>query len=337
MLVAVFCTSSTMPLEKVRQDVDQLCLDLNSLFKYSATRREDYGELQLSLDVEMHTFQQHTEVRWLNIRPAIRRILEQWDAICEFIKTLAKDDKKAPKSINYKRASTMLTETEKDMTKVMLEFLSNTVPIFEEFLTHFQRSGPTIHIVYDSMCQNLLKTMRRFLKGSSLEGKYGVELVDIPCSDVKLQLSYSELNIGDHTQNAIRKLKSEKQKSILLGIRAFNVAAVTHMQSRLPLQNTLLRHLGCLKPAKMTKRSTVTSIQNLVRKLLPRLDPSVVQDEWKLFQADADVDSLQGTHDPEEYWNAVFQLQSIDETGSLGHLPRCSAHRAIPARPQGGG
>ena len=66
------------------------CLDLHALFKYSAARQEDYTEMQLSLDVEMHTFQQHTEVRWLSIGPAIRPILEQWDAICEFIKILGK-------------------------------------------------------------------------------------------------------------------------------------------------------------------------------------------------------------------------------------------------------
>ena len=81
-------------LEKYGKDVDQFCLDLHSLFKYSAARREDYTELQLSLDVEMHTFQQHTEVRWLSIGPAIRRIIEQWDAICQFMKHLAKDEKK---------------------------------------------------------------------------------------------------------------------------------------------------------------------------------------------------------------------------------------------------
>ena len=40
----------------------------------------DYLELQLSMDIEMHTFHQHTEVHWLRIIPAIRCILEQCDA-----------------------------------------------------------------------------------------------------------------------------------------------------------------------------------------------------------------------------------------------------------------
>ena len=144
----------------------------------------------------------------------------------------------------------MLTGTEKDTTKMLLEFFNNTVPVFEEFLTLFQKSGPTVHIVYDSMCQNLLKDMQRFMKGQLLEGNYGTGLVDIPRSDVKLQLSDSELNIGDGTRRALGKLKAKKQKSALLGIRSFYIAVVSHMQSRLPLSNTLLRNLGCLNPKK---------------------------------------------------------------------------------------
>ena len=59
------------------------------------------------------------------------------------------------------------------------------------------------------------------MKGQPLECKYDTGLVDIPCSDVKLQLSDSELSIGDGTRKALVKLKAKKQKSVLLGIRSF--------------------------------------------------------------------------------------------------------------------
>ena len=44
----------------------------------------------------------------------------------------------------------MLTEGEKDATKVLLEFLKRTFPLFEEFLTLFQKSTPTIHLASES-------------------------------------------------------------------------------------------------------------------------------------------------------------------------------------------
>ena len=116
------------------KDINQLCLDLHAIFKYSAARREDYQQLQANLGADIETFQQHTEVRWLSNDPAIRRMLEQWDTICQFIKDLEKDNTRKPKSINFKRAAALLATGERNVTRVMLEFLRSTVLVFEEFL-----------------------------------------------------------------------------------------------------------------------------------------------------------------------------------------------------------
>ena len=70
----------------------------------------------------MHTFQQHTEVRWLSIGPAISRIIEKWGAICQYIRDIGKDAKTAPKSINYKRVAAIIGGVDKVVTKVLLEF-----------------------------------------------------------------------------------------------------------------------------------------------------------------------------------------------------------------------
>ena len=208
-------------LQKYGKEVDQLCLDLHAIFKHRAARREDYQQLQFDMGVELHTFQQHTEVCWLSIGPAISRIMEQWDAICQFIRDLGKNEKTAPKSINYKRVAAMLTAGEKDATKVLLEFLKSTFPLFEEFLTLFQKSTPTIHLAYDSMCLTLLKVMRRFLKPTALEGKFGATLRSVSFEDVKLQLTDNELVIGDQTRKALACLNPAKQRLAILGIRAF--------------------------------------------------------------------------------------------------------------------
>ena len=73
-------------LDMYGKDIDQLCLDLHAIFKYSAVRIEDYQQLQANLGSDIETFQQHTKVRWFSISPTIRRVLEQWDTICQFIR-----------------------------------------------------------------------------------------------------------------------------------------------------------------------------------------------------------------------------------------------------------
>ena len=91
---------------------------LHAIFKYSSARREDYQQLHAKLGHDIETFGQHTKVRWLSIGPVIRRVLEQWDTICQFIKVLEKDNTRKPKSINFKRAAALLATGERNVTRV---------------------------------------------------------------------------------------------------------------------------------------------------------------------------------------------------------------------------
>ena len=70
------------------------------------------------------------------------------------------------------------------------------IPIFEKFLTLFQKRTPAVHLVYDVMCQTLTTLMRRFLKSGTLKGKYGSELSTISCEDVQVQLADKDIVMG---------------------------------------------------------------------------------------------------------------------------------------------
>ena len=106
-----------------------------------------------------------------------------------------KDSKKVPKSVNFKSVHMMLATKEKASTRVPLEFLCDIVPVFEQFLLVFQKASPVVHIMYDSLCDILLKPMRRFMKEQAIEKKYGHDLVSVECKDVKLQLQDRDLVI----------------------------------------------------------------------------------------------------------------------------------------------
>ena len=160
------------------------------------------------------------------------------------------------------------------------------------------------------MCLTLLKVMGRFLKPTALEGKYGAALAPVSCEDVKLQLTDNELVIGVQTRKALACLNPAKERLALLGIRAFYVATVSHVQLRLPLGNKLLRDLGCLNRLKRDRKSTDASIQNLTRKLQPQLDVPSVLDEWKLLQADQEVSEV----------DTNWQIDPLGEMANLNDL-----------------
>ena len=102
-----------------------------------------------------------------------------------FVTELAKDSSRSPKSAAYKRVCMMLGTKERGTTKVTLEFLRDVMPVFEKFLSLFQKASPVIHVVYDNMCDTLLKLMRRFMKPQTTEKKYGVELVFLFSSQIQ--------------------------------------------------------------------------------------------------------------------------------------------------------
>ena len=198
------------------------------------------------------------------------------------------------------------------VTRVLLEFLNDVIPVFEQFLLLFQRASPVIHIMYDSKCDILVRLLRRFMKGQAVEKRYGSDLTSIECQDVKLQLPDKSIVIGKGAREALVKLTSEQQRQALLGIHSFMCTTATELQQKLPLKNELLRQLGCTNPLKRKKESTVSSIERLTTVLQPAISTSEVIDEWKLFQVDNELPDYNQQERIEKYWNAVFQLQSSD-------------------------
>ena len=95
-------------------------------------------------------------------------------------------------------------------------------------------------------------------------------------------------------------------------MRSFFKVTSSQLQVKLPLDNLLLRQLGCLNPLKREKKSTVTSIQSIAMKLQPKVDPSEVTDEWKLFQVDNELPAYDPRERIEVYWNKVSKLQAAD-------------------------
>ena len=78
--------------------------------------------------------------------------------------------------------------------------------------------------------------MSRFLKKSAYKGMRCSKMQNVDCGRSN-QLSVSEIVIADPAKKALALLKPDHQKSVMLGIRAFNSISVHYLQSCLSLQN----------------------------------------------------------------------------------------------------
>ena len=80
------------------------------------------------------------------------------------------------------------------MTRVMLEFLRSTVPVFE--VSVLQTSDPPVHVVYAAMHLTLLKLMRRFVQADQLKDVHGSALQFVSYQGMKGHCLDSELVVG---------------------------------------------------------------------------------------------------------------------------------------------
>ena len=305
-------------LDKYGKDAEQLLIDLHSLFKYSAARQQDYKNLQLNLDLELKLFIEHSSLRWLSIGSAVRRILEQWQAIEQLVKFLESDPKRIPQSAAFRCVQAAIKRNE---ILVQLNFIASTVTLFETFMLNFQNDEPKIHVLYEQMVDLVKTFLLRFMKGEAVAAVQSYKLSTLDLARHS-QLPDGDLVIGEPTRRELKKLKEDKQKAELLGIRSFFTIVTVFLQSRLPFENKLLRFLSCLNP-EMRSNASLRAIEYVATKLrIQAADIANVSDEWRLYLHDKDITKLDKDTRVGHYWRRIFKLQKTNGNSRYPLLTR---------------
>ena len=72
---------------------------------------------------------------------------------------------------------------------VEIEFVLTIEPVFDEFMTKFQKGEPMIHLLYASSEKLLKPTMSRLLKQKACMDRKGDKLKEVKVDEVNMQLS----------------------------------------------------------------------------------------------------------------------------------------------------
>ena len=128
--------------------------------------------------------------------------------------------------------------------------------------------------------------------------------------------------IGEPTRRELKKLKEDKQKAELLGIRYFFTTVTTFLQSRLPFENKLLKFLSCLNP-EMRSNASLRVIEYVATKLrIQAADIADVSDEWRLYLHDKDITKPDKDTRVDHYWRRIFKLQKTNGNSRYPLLTR---------------
>ena len=147
------------------------------------------------------------------------------------------------------------------------------------------------------------------MKGEAVEAVQSYKLSTLDLARHS-QLPDGDLVIGEPTRRELKKLKEDKQKTELLGIRSFFTTVTAFLQSRLPFENKLLRFLSCLNPERRSNAS-LRAIEYVATKLrIQAADIANVSDEWRLYLHDKDITKPDKDTRVDHYWRRIFKLQT---------------------------
>ena len=118
-------------------NAEKLCINLFYFFNKTSARQKDLFDIEQSLGLEEQVLQHHVQNRWLSLVPALQHLLHIKDALKKLLlEELPKQDKKIKENEKYLDVKKGLESKE---AAVEIKFLMAVKPLFDEFITKFQR------------------------------------------------------------------------------------------------------------------------------------------------------------------------------------------------------
>ena len=93
----------------------------------------------------------------MTIAPASERLLKQWPAIKEyFLKFIPAKADYLMSTTKHKQITNLLKLND---IKLQIEFVIESLKVFNKFTKQFQKTKPLIHILYDDLLKMVLQTV----------------------------------------------------------------------------------------------------------------------------------------------------------------------------------
>lgn len=313
--------------------VDQLVFDLNAWFENSPCKSEDFRNLASSLTKKNEAiFIRHINTRWLTLSPALTVVLARWED-CEkyFLVYLPsrKDSKTVLTNQRYQRIKKCFTVHKNEML-LTIKFLLDLAPLFETYLTYFQKEDPCVHLLFPQMKHLVTGLLKRFVKPNVVDNnKLAKDLLKMDVTDTSLHLDPDRMDIGDKT--TLSKMSTREKHILLNEMKASYVAASQHLLRKLPLDSPVLKDVTCLSPTARSRESSIEAIARLAA-LVPHVvserEICLVRDEWRMYQIETIPTEWYKQSDSEEFgrldhfWAKVLSIRTENGGRRYIHLAK---------------
>ena len=123
--------------KKLPKSMEDICRSIYSHFTHSAKRQYAFIEFQKFYQIDMHRILQAGQTRWLSVKAAVDRILEQWDALSAYYRVLLVEDPTKLNELVYTNLNPIMN--------CLFEFVAFALGLLTDFNVAFQADKPLFY------------------------------------------------------------------------------------------------------------------------------------------------------------------------------------------------
>lgn len=284
--------------------LDDITIQTWYYFQKSPKRLRAFENYQVFTESKPHKLLKAGQTRWLSLELCANRLLEQYEALLSYFRST--DESSA-------MVQRILTALEKPMTKAYLMFLSDALPIINNFNKVMQKRSPTIHFLYNEISSFVKKMLLRFMTPTAVQSAINITALDIKNNSLYLPLS--EIFIGEKVKQYFSSddndLSTAEMNKFRETCRDFWIEGSEYAIKKLPLNDTLLKNLQWLTPGMQNYEllEQVLAVGKKLPQVVPAEQLPTLQEEFLDYCTSTLPQGLE--QDVPKYWHFIESIKDI--------------------------
>lgn len=262
--------------EKLPRGVEDIVRDTHNFFSNSPKRVELLKDFQNFTNTKIHKILHPAQTRWLSLESAVKRMLEQYDALLLFFTDIVFSER-------LLIAEAILTRLKDPLTKCFLEFLEFVLSFFNNMNKEMQSSHPKIHKIYGNLIATYKTILECFIKRDVL--------ITTPPEKINFKDPHNYYPLADiylGAKVAISEIKLINDQKHMLRTRCldFFVESCVQINSRFDFNNDIFKNLSIIDPVNVVAGaipSIVPLAQNFPN-LITGNEIQILDNEWRLLR-----------------------------------------------------
>lgn len=287
---------------KLPREPEDLLRDVYNYVSNSPKRILTLKEFQEYVDLKPHKILHQSQTRWLSLRAAVSRILEQYEALILFFTEAAFSDR-------LKSADTILHMLKNPYNKLYLEFLEFSLEIFTNVNKSMQSEHPQIHKLHETVCRTYHTILDCYMDNSFLSR---TELKNVNYENPRNFKPIEDIYLG--TKVAMKllsnsELTDDNIKTFKLKCLDFYIEAARQIKMRYDFGNDIQKDLEILNPEVVASRR-FESIMHLALQfpnLVQQENMQTLDTEWRNLRNDPILNQIKN-EDVENFWQKITMI-----------------------------